>query len=122
MKSTEGNGDQTTTTAGLRLINSRADEEINPKRELLDAVADLTEEDVLVADGFDEALIGYTDSWNRMERLTRAVYSRNQCIEILKKDMSHEEAEEYFEFNVAGAYMGPNTPIFVEMFDTEGGT
>jgi hypothetical protein len=27
--------------------------------------------------------------------------------------MSYEEAEEYFEFNVSGAWMGPNTPLFL---------
>jgi len=27
--------------------------------------------------------------------------------------MSHEDAHEYFEFNVVGAWVGPNTPLFV---------
>jgi hypothetical protein len=29
------------------------------------------------------------------------------------KDMTSEEAEEYFEFNVQGAYVGENTPAFL---------
>lgn len=28
--------------------------------------------------------------------------------------MNHEEALEYFDFNVDGAYVGEQTPIFVE--------
>jgi len=28
-------------------------------------------------------------------------------------DMTREEAIEYFDFNVLGAFMGPQTPIFV---------
>jgi len=27
--------------------------------------------------------------------------------------MSHDEAEEYFQFNVEGAYVGKNTPAFI---------
>ena len=30
--------------------------------------------------------------------------------------MSQEEAVEFFEFNVVGAYMGESTPVFVETF------
>ena len=33
--------------------------------------------------------------------------------ENLRRGMSEEEAVDFFEFNVAGAYMGPNTPMFV---------
>ena len=33
--------------------------------------------------------------------------------------MSHEEAVEFFEFNTKGAYLGPNTPIFIDTFDWE---
>jgi hypothetical protein len=29
--------------------------------------------------------------------------------------MSEEEAEEHFSFNIAGAYVGENTPVIVEL-------
>jgi hypothetical protein len=29
------------------------------------------------------------------------------------EDMNFDDAEEYFEFNVVGAYVGPNTPTFI---------
>ena len=29
--------------------------------------------------------------------------------------MSHEEAIEYFDFNIVGAWVGDETPIFVQM-------
>jgi hypothetical protein len=32
------------------------------------------------------------------------------------EDMDEEEAEEYFQFNVEGAWVGKNTPIFLECF------
>jgi len=40
---------------------------------------------------------------------------REKCIEILMEDMSEEEAEEYFEFNVQGSYVGETTPAFIQM-------
>ena len=70
----------------------------------------------LQADGFDDAIIGTTDS-NYDFKL---IYSRKKCIEILmSQDMSEEEANEYFDFNVAGSFMGEQTPIWVDdtMFD-----
>jgi len=66
-------------------------------------------EGVLLADGFEEALIGIASLFNR----NIAVYHRPKCIEILMIDMNQEDAEEYFEFNVAAAYVGEQTPAFL---------
>ena len=30
------------------------------------------------------------------------------------EDMTHEDAIEYFEFNVIGTWVGDNTPVFIE--------
>lgn len=65
--------------------------------------------EALLADGFDEALIGVA---RRCGQLSLAVYSREKCIEILAREMG-EDAEEYFEFNVSGSWNGENTPIFL---------
>jgi len=67
----------------------------------------------LFADGFDGALVGIA---RRCGQPSLAVYSRSKCIEILCKEMPHDEAEEYFEFNVAGAWVGENTPVFMDVF------
>jgi len=64
------------------------------------------EEEMLKADGFDDAIIGI--DWNSM----RLIYSVKKCIDILAKHMSEEEAIEYFEYNVGGAYFGEKTPIW----------
>ena len=64
------------------------------------------EEKFLTADGFDEAIIGIDTSSMRL------IYSVSKCIEILMKDMIEEDAIEYFEYNVAGSYMGEKTPIW----------
>ena len=66
--------------------------------------------DALFADGFDDALIGFTH--NHCEPC-RAIYSVHKCIDILMKDgASEEEALEYFSFNTLGAYVGKNGPLF----------
>ena len=69
-------------------------------------------EGALLADGFENALIGYGFQFN----YPIAVYSRKACIDILMDDgiMDYEEATEYFDFNVAGAYMGDSTPVFLD--------
>jgi len=64
------------------------------------------EEDLLKADGFDDAVIGI-DYVNM-----RLIYSVKKVLDILSKDMSFEDALEYFEFNIQGSYVGEKTPIW----------
>ena len=66
------------------------------------------DEEFLKADGFDEAIIGVDEVEMRL------IYSVSKCIEILMRDMSEEEALEYFSYNVSGAYMGEKTPIWCQ--------
>ncbi len=75
--------------------------------------------EAMTADGFDEALIGWTNSWTgRPSRVVRAIYSVEKVLAILVQEgMSQEEAEEHFEFNIAGAYVGDHTPVFLHRFE-----
>ena len=67
------------------------------------------DENMLFADGYDDAIIG-VDTLKSV-----VVYSVTRFLELLELEgMTPEEAYEYFEFNVAGAYMGPHTPIWVD--------
>lgn len=70
---------------------------------------------ILTADGFEEALVGYATQFNK----TVAVYDREKCLEILRNrdGMSEEEVEEFFSSNVEGAFMGERTPAFLTRFD-----
>ena len=80
--------------------------------EVSDVMEVLEEEEALLADGFEDALIGYVEVFNR----TVALYDRAKCIEILMEDgMSDEEANEYFNYNVVGAYVGEATPAFATL-------
>ena len=68
---------------------------------------------ILKADGFDNAVIGTSVLGSRGE--TVIVYDYSKCVEILmfRDGMTDEEAIEYMDFNVVGAYMGEGTPIFM---------
>ena len=61
-------------------------------------------------DKFNEALIGWG---HRCGTETVAIYDQDEVVDILAEEMEYEEAEEWFDYNIAGAYMGPNTPMFV---------
>jgi hypothetical protein len=66
--------------------------------------------EILLADGFEDALVGYVEVFSK----TVALYDREKCLKILEKrdKMTPEEAEEFFGFNVTGAYVGDHTPAF----------
>lgn len=75
---------------------------------------ELVENECLLADGFDSALIGITDGLNSV-----AVYDSNLCIELLiKEGMSEIDAIEHFYYNVAGSYVGDKTPVFIKQLTT----
>jgi hypothetical protein len=79
---------------------------------------------MLKADGLDEAIIGQALVWLGNEREEVLVYSCEKIMEILmvRDGMSQEEAHEFIEFNIEGAYMGNQTPIFVWDYIDEGET
>ena len=67
--------------------------------------------DLLTIDGFDEAVIGIVERAG----LLAVCYDRNKIIQILMRDMNVEEAWEYYEYNILGAYMGEATPVYLDM-------
>jgi hypothetical protein len=77
---------------------------------MLEKILEQYEEDeILIADGFDNAVIGIDVSSMRL------IYSVEKCINILiEQGMDMTEAVEYFEFNVSGSYVGEKTPIWCE--------
>lgn len=67
---------------------------------------------MMKADGFDGAIIG---SANRFGLPTMIAYDWDKCVKILQErdGMTLDEAIEYMEFNVLGAYVGEDTPVFI---------
>jgi hypothetical protein len=84
------------------------------KELLMEILADY---EALLADGFEDALIGYSNGTN-----TVAVYDYMHCIRILMEDdMTYEEAMDYMEYNVVNSYVGEKTPIFITLGLTNAG-
>lgn len=77
---------------------------------LAEIVAHYYDAEILVADGFDSAVIAYEP------RESRLVYDRNKMALLLmsRDKMKEDEAWEYLEYNVFSAYVGENTPLFIE--------
>mgnify|MGYP001815470108 CR=1 FL=1 len=68
--------------------------------------------EALQIDGHDNAIIGISRKSGEPALLA---YSEKRIIMNLVTfdGMSLEEAREFYEFNIAGAYMGPGTPVIV---------
>jgi len=57
---------------------------------------------------FDAAIVGVT-SFDPV-----VVYDAHKIIEILENQgMCNSEALKYFDFNIAGVYMGEKTPVYI---------
>ena len=67
----------------------------------------------LKIDGYDDCVVGIDGDG-------RLVYDRRKMLDKLEKDMSSEEAEEYFDFNIAGSHMGDMTPLYIYLFVKDG--
>ena len=97
--------------------------EQNDKQEPTTPLDDWCEErdiTVLRADGFEDCILGVSTPAPSEEH--RVVYDADRMIKKLAdsfvadgmdEDEAHDAAVEHFEFNIAGAYVGPQTPIYV---------
>ena len=80
---------------------------------------------------FDAFIIGEATGFNLDENCL--IYSKVKIINHLAsellagqdpkknnrfEELTFEMATEYFEYNIIGAYMGPNTPIFLESLNS----
>lgn len=82
-------------------------------QEIKDALAE-ENPDALFADGFEGALIGIA---RRCGQPSLALYSYQKGVDILceRDGMSLDEAEEWLDFNVVGAWVGEHTPVWLTM-------
>ena len=72
-------------------------------------------EDILLADGFDECLIGFTTN---QAGNPVAVYDKQEMIKVIAKDLKIDDCEalEYFDYNVECAYVGEYTPKYLDRY------
>lgn len=74
-------------------------------------------ETMLFADGFDDAIVGVGNVFGGK---LCAIYDTDLVLKKCMKDgMKYDEALEYFDFNIAGAYVGEQTPIFIHKIERE---
>ena len=73
----------------------------------------LEENECLIADGLDSALIGVTNK----DGVMVAVYDIGKCIDVFAKDMDKKDAIDYFYHNTLGSYVGEKTPIFINTYN-----
>ena len=67
---------------------------------------------MLTMDGYDDCIAGVCTRYGQPPIL---IYDRAKVISSLESDgMTTEEAEEYFDFNIIGAWVGDDTPCFME--------
>tara|TARA_B100000029_G_scaffold125082_1_gene118551 strand:- start:45 stop:332 length:288 start_codon:yes stop_codon:yes gene_type:complete len=69
------------------------------------------DDEILLADGFEDAFMGIVNSNGSHPK---ALYNEDVCVDVLveRDKMEYDEAIEFFQFNVAGAYVGEYTPAF----------
>ena len=77
----------------------------------LEYIQDWLPEGAMKIDRFDDCICGIVER-HGMDALL--LYDTNTMIEKLmdKDGMDYEEAVEYFDFNIKGAWMGEGTPCF----------
>jgi len=85
-----------------RAAAERGLEELNPE--------------ALFMDGLDDAIIGIGCQYSKIPVV---IYDEGRIIFSLLSDseMTYEEAWEYYSFNIAGAWVGDNTPIIMAGMD-----
>ncbi len=77
------------------------------------ACLELSGDDVLLmfADGHDDAILGIVEH----DGIPLVIYDTAKILRLLcsRDRMSRDEAEEFFEYNIAGARIGEQTPLFL---------
>ena len=80
------------------------------KRSAREEMAEINEM-ALCCDGFDDCIVGMLEQFGRP---VVVLYDKPKMInKMVKGGMSEDEALEYFDFNITGAYVGEHTPAFM---------
>ena len=68
--------------------------------------------EAMMADGFDDAILGMCIQFGDEPVVA---YDYEKCLNVLieRDGMSRTESIDFLEFNVIGAYVGLNTPVFI---------
>lgn len=82
--------------------------------DIRETIADIDPELLLLEPGadYDHCVIGIARRFGQED----CVAYDTACIldALVEAGLDHGEAQEFFDFNIAGAYVGERTPIFIE--------
>lgn len=92
----------------MEMVRVREGEGMTIREQLADESPDIL---LLDEEKYDEALLGIVYKTTGMV----AVYDTIKIIEILNQEMSYEDSVDWYEFNIAGSYMGDQTPIYMTL-------
>lgn len=72
-------------------------------------------DDTLLIDNYAYALIGVCLTWHGNMLVERTIYDGPKMVEgmVDEDGMTEEEAIEYIDVNIVGAYVGETTPIIM---------
>tara|TARA_Y100001951_G_C11228131_1_gene232956 strand:+ start:161 stop:520 length:360 start_codon:yes stop_codon:yes gene_type:complete len=74
--------------------------------------AGLLDPETMKMDGYDDCIVGIVEGFGSTRLLC---YDREKVLERLMADgMGYDEAQEYYEFNMLGAFVGEGTPCFID--------
>lgn len=68
--------------------------------------------DAMIMPGYDDCIMGVALQFGKP---TCIAYDKDKVIQrlIQKEGMSHEDAYDWFEYNMLGSYVGEGTPVFI---------
>lgn len=70
----------------------------------------------LILDGYDDCIIGTCERFGFSEVVV--AYDYNKVIKkLMDEGMTDEEAQEFFDFNIIGAWVGDKTPVFIKILE-----
>jgi len=75
----------------------------------------IKEHQILFADGFDQAIVGIDMDTD----LPRVIYSKEMMIAIIAEEIGEEDAIDFLQYNVWGAYVGTGTPMYINTGNRE---
>lgn len=69
--------------------------------------------DLILLDGFDDAIVGLAERYCMCDVIA---YDKNKIIQIMmdRDNISYEDAQEDYKFNILGAHVGEKTPVIVD--------
>jgi len=67
---------------------------------------------------YDHAIMGICYSFGGE---AKTAYDLDKIIKVLMEEdgMTNEEAEEFFDFNILGSYVGETTPVYIRSYDAQ---